>query len=306
MTTSHDDKFGLVSNASRSIAFLALLTVAARAQQAETGTQNNPQPQLPNLSQSLERARGDEERNAQIDAEVTDVTSFVKWAQVARHDRVEQLYKRREAIRAERGNSRFKRDRIEATNAEIVRINSPTFPYVPRITANKVITLGEPSPTRHLRVLEVIDGQTARLRFSDTSVGGKDLEFFLIGTDTAGWVDGAKPPLTGVLIADGTRSIRTSEGTNRTIAVMKHYAIPNDQLTRREEIRDWTLEGGQLHSGALVLYEAGRVTIMDMDGNATNLKFTELSDTDREYVAKFAPTPAPRKRPPAPKAASGE
>jgi hypothetical protein len=289
----------------RAAALVALLTVGVRAQPVG----DDPQQARPqNPAQSLERLRGDSARNPQIDAEVANLASFVKFSQTARQERVQELYKRRETIRAERGNSRFKRDRIEATNAEIARINAPAIPYVPRITASKVITLGEPSPTRYLRVLEVIDGQTARVRFSDTSVGGKEIEFFLVGTHTAGWVDGAKPPLDGVLIADGTRSIPSPEGTNRTIAVMKHYAIPNDQLTRRDEIRDWTIEGGPSHTGALVLYEAGRVTIADMNGKTTNLKFTELSDPDREYVARLAPTPAPRKRliPPKPEARLGE
>jgi hypothetical protein len=242
------------------------------------------------------QVRAEDDRNGRADAEVTDVASFVRWAQAARRERVAALYKRREALRTERGNSRLKREQIEGTNAEIVRINTPTEPYVPRVTANKVITLAEQSPTRYLRVLEVVDPQIARVRLLETFVGGKDLEFFLVGTDTAGWVDGGKPPLDGVLIGDGSRSYRTAEGTNRTIAVMKHYAIPMEELTRRDEVRTWRDEGGSTHSGALVLYEAGRVTIMDMNGQATNLKWTDLSAGDREYVAKFAPTPAVRKR----------
>ena len=177
-----------------------------------------------------------------------------------------------------------------------MRINTPTEPYVLPVTANKAITLGEASTKRQLRVLEVVDGQTARVRFTDTSVGGRDLEFFLVGTDTAGWVDGGKPPLDGVLIADGSRTYATTDGTNRTIAVMKHYALPKDELTRRDEMRTWTDEAGNEDKGVLVLYEAGRVMIMDMDGQVTNLKFTELSEADREYVGKFAPTPVVRRR----------
>ena len=41
----------------------------------------------------------------------------------------------------------------------------------------------------------------------------------------------------------------------------------------------------------LVLYDAGKVTIMDMDGKASSLKFTELSPADRDYVSQHAPTP---------------
>jgi len=66
--------------------------------------------------------------------------------------------------------------------------------------------------------------------------------------------------------------------------------------TRRDEMRTWTDEAGNEDKGVLVLYEAGRVMIMDMDGQMTNLKFTELSEVDREYVAKFAPTPVVRRR----------
>jgi hypothetical protein len=274
--------------AAMALLVLALVTVLSAQEPAPV------QPQR--LMPPAERARADAERNARVDAEVKDLASFVRWAQEMRRERVQELYQRREKIREERGSSRLKRQQIESTNAEIVRINTPTEPYVPRVTASRVIVLGEQSPTRYLRVLEVIDGQTARVRFSETWAGGKDVEFFLVGTDTAGWVEGGKLPLDGVLIGDGSRSYRTVDGTNRTIAVMKHYAIPKEEMTRRDEMRTWTDEGGKSHTGALVLYELGRVTIMDIDGKATNLKFTELSEADREYVATLAPTPV-RKRP---------
>ena len=276
---------------------VASLVIVMEVTQIGTLSAQLPAPAQPQgFVASPERVRVEDDRSARVDAEVTDLASFVKWAQAARRERVAALYKRREAIRAERGSTRLKRERIEATNAEIVRINSPTEPYLLPVTANKAITLGEASAKRQLRVLEVVDGQTARVRFTDTSVGGRDLEFFLVGTDTAGWVDGGKPPLDGVLIADGSRTYATTDGVNRTIAVMKHYALPKDELTRRDEMRTWTDEAGNEDKGVLVLYEAGRVMIMDMDGQVTNLKFTELSEADREYVGKFAPTPVVRRR----------
>jgi hypothetical protein len=244
-----------------------------------------------------------EARDARVDAEVTDVPSFVKWAKAAREEIIQSLYNRRETIRADKGNARFKRARIERTNAEITRINTPTEPYVPHVASNKVITLDNLSPTQYVEVLQIVDDKTAQVKYVEKWSGGKQLEFFLTDMPTAGWVDGQKLPLKGMLIADGSKSYTTTSGTKRTIATMKNYAIPNDELTRRDEVRTWTLASGESHTGALVLYDAGKVTIMDMDGKASNLKLMELGPADRDYVSQRAPTPAPRNRSKGPAAA---
>jgi hypothetical protein len=234
-------------------------------------------------------------RDVPSDADITDVPSFVKWAKAARAEKIQSLYQRRETIRAEKGNARFKRQRIEATNDEITRINTPAEPYVAHLASGKVITLDNLSPTQYVEVLQIVGDKTAQARYVENWSGGKTLEFFLTGIDTAGWVDGQKLALKGVLIADGSKSYTTTSGAKRTIATMKNYALPKDELTRRDDLHVWTLNGGRQQTGALVLYDAGKVTIMDMDGKASNLKFMELSPADRDYVSEHAPTPAPRK-----------
>jgi hypothetical protein len=249
---------------------------------------------------SAQQAETIEARNARVDAEITDVASFVKWAKAAREEKIQRLYQRREAIRAEKGNARFKRKRIEATNDEITRINTPAEPYMPQLASGKVITLENLSPAQYVEVLQIVDDKTAHVRYVEKWSGGNTLEFFLIGIDTAGWVDGQKLALKGVLIADGSKSYTTTSGEKRTIATMKNHPIPKDELTRRDDVRTWTLDGGGQHSGALVHYDAGKVTIMDMNGKQSNLKFTELSPADRDYVSQHAPTPAPRKSSKAP------
>lgn len=234
-------------------------------------------------------------RDVPSDAEITDVPSFVKWAKAAREEKIQSLYKRRETIRAEKGNARFKRKRIEATNDAITRINTPAEPYVPHVATNRVITLDNLSPTQYVEVLQIVDDKTAQVKYVEKWSGGKTLEFFLTGVDTAGWVDGQKLALKGVLIADGSKSYTTTSGTKRTIATMKNFAVPKDELTRRDDVRTWALDGGGQLTGALVLYDAGKVTIMNMESKASNLKFMELSPSDRDYVSQHAPTPAPRK-----------
>jgi len=77
---------------------------------------------------------------------------------------------------------------------------------------------------------------------------------------------------------------------------MKLFPLPQDELTRRDDIRTWNHEG-QPVGGSLVVYDAGKVTIMDLAGKTTTLKLTELEPADREYVDQHAPTPAPRKSP---------
>ena len=67
--------------------------------------------------------------------------------------------------------------------------------------------------------------------------------------DTAGWVDGQKLALDGVLIADGSKSYSTTTGAKRTIAAMKRYAIPKAELTRRDDVRTWTDDGGKSQIG---------------------------------------------------------
>ena len=199
------------------------------------------------------------------------------------------------SISREKGNSRYKRERIEKTNEEIARINTPSLPYVPRVSTNKVITLDDLSATRYIKVLEVVDAKTTRVMLVETAVGGKQFDFFLTGTDTAGWVDAQKLELQGVLISVGSQTYTTTDGDKRTIATMNLFPLPKDELTRRDDIRTWNVGSPQPVSGALVLYDVGKVTIMDMDGKTTTLKLTELSPADREYVDQHAPTPAPRK-----------
>ena len=87
---------------------------AIRAQEAGTAEGKCAAVGLPNLAPSVDRVRADEARDARIDAEVTDVASFVKWAKAAREEKIQSLYKRRETIRSEKGSSRFKRERIES------------------------------------------------------------------------------------------------------------------------------------------------------------------------------------------------
>ena len=181
---------------------------------------------------SSQQAVSVEARDARIDADVTDVPSFIKWAKAARSEKIRSLYKRRETIRAEKGNARFKRKRIEATNDEITRINTPAEPYVPHVASAKVITLDNLSPTQYVEVLQIVDDKTAQVKYVEKWAGGKQLEFFLIGIDTAGWVDGQKLALKGVLIADGSKSYTTTSGTKRTIATMKNHALPKEELTR--------------------------------------------------------------------------
>ena len=109
-------------------------------------------------------------------------------------------------------------------------------------------------------------------------------------------MDGQKLALKGVLIADGSKSYTTTSGTKRTIATMKNYAMPKEELTRRDDVRTWTLEKWRgSRRVCWFLYDAGKVTIMDMDGKASNLKFTELSPADRDYVSQHAPRSAARK-----------
>jgi hypothetical protein len=239
-------------------------------------------------------------RDVSNEWDVTDVASFVKWAKAAREAKIQSLYRRRETIRAEKGNARFKRKRIEATNDEIKRINMPTEPYVPHLASGKVITLDNLSPIQYLAVIQIVDDKNAQVKYVEKWSGGKTLEFFLTGMNTAGWVDGQKLALKGVLIADGSKSYTTTSGTKRTIATMKNHPIPKDELTRRDDLRPWTLDGGGQQMGALLLYDAGKVTIMDMAGKQSNLKFTELRPADRDYVSQHAPTPTPRKSPKTP------
>jgi hypothetical protein len=267
------------------------------AQTAGNAEQPGAATNLQNLVPNADRQRAEEARDARVDAEVKDVASFVKWAKAAREEKVQSLYKRREAFRSERGNSRYKRERIDKTNEEIARINTPSLPYVPRVSTNKVITLDDLSATRYVKVLEVVDAKTARVMLVETAVGGKQFDFFLTGIDTAGWVDAQKLPLVGVLISVGSQPYTTADGDKHTIATMKLFPLPKGELTRRDDIRTWTDDAGQQVTGALVLYDAGKLTIMDMDGKTTTLKLTELSPADREYVDQHAPTPPPRKPP---------
>lgn len=273
------------------VATLAIAVAAEETGDAE-GKGAVVAPQLP--APDANRIRAADEPKAPVDVEVTDVASFVKWAQAARDAKVRSLYKRRETIRAEKGNSRFKRERIEKTNEEILRINNPAEPYVPRVSSLKLITLDDLSSIRFLEVLQVVDDKNARVKFVEISAGVKQLEFFLTGLDTAGWVDGQKLALKGALIADGAKSFNTTDGAQRTIAVMKNYEVPKEELTRRADVRTWTNENGETAVGALVLYDLGKVTIMNLGGKAENLKLVELSPADREYVDQHAPTP-PRK-----------
>lgn len=273
-----------------SIAAVLGLATAGLSLADETGIPIN----VPNLMPSVERQQAEAARDAEVDAAVKDVPSFVRWARAERAKKIQDLYKRREGFRSDRGNTKYERERIEATNKEIARINDPALPYVPRVVTNRVITLDELSPTRFLQVIEIVDGKTARVRFVETFTGGKQLEFFLTEIDTAGWVDGQKLALDGVLIADGSKSYTTTAGTKRTIAAMRHYKLPQDELTRRDEVRTWTDESGKPLTGALVLYDAGKVTIADITGKTSALKFTELSPADREYVSQHTPTPAQR------------
>jgi hypothetical protein len=269
-----------------------LLPVTTARAQAGVGAQSpaasdNLQVLVPNA----DRRQADEARDARIDNEVQDLTSFIKWARAAREEKIQSLYKRREAFRAEKGNSRYKRERIDKTNEEIARINTPSTPYIPRVSTNRVITLDDLSATRYIKVLEVVDAKTARVALVETAVGGKQLEFFLAGTETAGWVDAQKLPLEGVLISVGSQPYTTKDGDKRTISTMQLFPLPKDELTRTSDIREWNTGGPQPVTGALVLYDAGRLTIMDMNGKTTTLKLTELNADDREYLDQHAPTP---------------
>lgn len=276
------------------ILLLAAVLVLVESTSASFADETGIPINVPNLVPSVERQQADAARDAEVDAAVKDVPSFVKWARADRAKKIQDLYKRREGFRSDRGNTKYERERIEATNKEIARINDPALPYVPRVVTNRVITLDELSPTRFLQVIEIVDGKTARVRFVETSTGGKQLELFLTDIDTAGWVDNQKLALDGVLISDGSKSYTTTAGTKRTIAAMRHYKLPQDELTRRDEVRTWTDDSGKPLTGALVLYDAGKVTIADVAGKASTLKLTELAPGDREYVSQHAPTPAPR------------
>jgi hypothetical protein len=251
---------------------------------------------LQDLVPNADRQRADEARDARIDAEVRDVASFVKWARAAREEKIQSLYKRREAFRAERGNSQYERKRIDSTNEEIVRINAPSLPYVPRVSTGRVITLDDLSATRYIKVLEVVDAKTARVGLVETAVGGRQFDFFLTGVDTSGWVDAQKLPLEGILISVGSQPYATANGDKRTIATMQLFPLPKEELTRRDDIRTWNAGTPQQIDGALVLYDAGRLTIVDMAGQTETLKLTELSADDRAYLDQHAPTPAPRKQ----------
>ena len=286
----------------RTILFLIAAAAISSPFEQEAAAQaaGNPQPpaaneNLQNLVPNADRRQADEARDARIGNEVQDVTSFIKWARVAREEKVQSLYKRREAFRAEKGNSRYKRERIDKTNEEITRINTPSLPYVPRVSTNRVITLDDLSATRYIKVVEVVDAKSARVALVETAVGGKQLEFFLAGAETAGWVDAQKLPLEGVLISVGSQPYANKDGDKRTISTMQLFPLPKEELARTDDIREWNTGGPQPVTGALVLYDAGRLTIMDMAGKTTTLKLTELNPDDRDYVDQHAPTPAARK-----------
>lgn len=275
---------------------LAACAGLAGAQQGGNAADLAPPINVPNLVPSVDRQQAEAARDAAVDAAVKDVPTFVKWARAERAEKIRHLYERREGFRSDKGNSKYERQRIDATNKEIARINNPALAYVPRVVTNRVITLDELSPLRYLQVIEIVDGKTARVQFIETIPGGKQIEFFLSETETAGWVDGQKLALDGVLISDGSKSYTTTAGTKRTIASMQHFKLPQAELTRQDEMRAWTVGDGTTVNGALVLYDAGKVTIADATGKASTLKFSELSDADRDYVSQHAPTPAPRKK----------
>lgn len=239
-------------------------------------------------------AAGEEED--QLFTKVSDVESFVKAVRESRQRQVRRLYGERERVRVQkRIRAADRKNRIAAINAQIVELNRTNKTYLPELSTGKVRTLFTrfPEHPSSLYVVQVIDKTNAVVASSSRS----DDDFWLTGFDTSTWADDRNANVEAIIVHTGTKSFATTDGAKRTLPLWQPLDLhpADERLSRRDDVRTWTTKDGKTQRGALVLYDTGRVTIMDVDGKKALLKLVDLTPADWDYVAAHAPAPERRK-----------
>lgn len=223
---------------------------------------------------------------------VRDAESFAKASNIARARDVQLLYKRREAARMTKTAGKKGQEEVTKINAQIEKINDPTKPYFPDVSSDSIISSHE--AFRSFIVEDVVGKRDAILECKEYLAGAQSKVFWLTGIDTTGWTDGKSAKIDIILIRSGTATYPTADGGQSTIPKMRPLTMPPaSMLDRHDDVREWHSKGDKVSTGALVIYDLGKVKIKDMGGKSTTLRFSDLSDDDKAYVSGIAPTPKP-------------
>ena len=81
------------------------------------------------------------------------------------------------------------------------------------------------------------------------------------------------------------------DGMPAAVKKRVHLDEISDSLTRKDDVRTRTTKAGKSITGALLIYDVGKVTIKSMDGKQTVIKLVDLAPSDWDYVAQNAPAP---------------
>lgn len=84
------------------------------------------------------------------------------------------------------------------------------------------------------------------------------------------------------------------DGMPAAVKKRVHLDEISGSLTRKDDVRTWAMKGGKSITGALVIYDVGKVTIKSMDGKQAIVKLVDLAPDDWDYVAQNAPAPKRR------------
>jgi hypothetical protein len=203
-----------------------------------------------------------------------------------------------------RENDRY----IKSLEESLARLENPLEPYYYDARPTTIGDIG--MLARDVRVLQVIDGSNALIealtytsgerrvsvplrnnRAQSVVVGGPPREsarvLWLSGVPTNSFEDGRPVVLQAHFTIVGNKTYETELGSNTVLEVAPFDITPHaDLFTRRSELRMWTFASGHTTEAIYVRYQRGTVTLMNLDGTTSDVKLSELSDADRDYVKR--------------------
>jgi SLA1 homology domain 1, SHD1 len=202
-------------------------------------------------------------------------------------------------------------EQIKQLEIKIADLENPLKPYFSDGRPKHISDVG--MLKRDLRVFQVIDTNNALVEFVSydsgerltpvrlyDSLGGSRVQhvttggppresstvYWLSGVPTNQFSDGRNIELGGFYAVTGNRTYETDEGTNTAFLIEPFDIAPYEEMfTRRKEARIWTSKDARHKTEAVfVRYERGKLTLMNLEGKTTEVKLSDLSDADRQYV----------------------
>lgn len=247
----------------------------------------------------------DKEREPQPPADTPLITKTAQESRDLRQQAIEELYKKREAIRDNKAIRKNERaSRIKLTNEQILRLASPSRALVATRyhppAFNEITYLDEVHFL--VKVFDISSDDEMLVDIRGLIAGAGEQFYWMKGFRTENLVDNQRAIVDGWFAVTGKESYLATDGGRKSVLKIEPIDIEpidiepyHSQFVRSDELRSWSLESEEI-AGALVLYDLGKVTIEDMSGKQTIVKITSLTDDDQEYIRNRVKVLKPRRK----------